>query len=800
MPKQSQQPPIFLAPETNLKQWVFFPDSLPGGLFRGFEDRDDPTALRGAFVVGQNVKVGQDSLPVVRDGYEPVGFQGRVEDRSSNWVTPTAYQSLTSAPAVYRAGQTVSPSVDVRAVSVDFRLKKAGSPTGDAYAKIWECGPSGLPDDAALPIATSRPFDVSTLGTGYSEVNFYFPGDQQVVLRAGSTYVVAVETGTSVPPNYVDVGYVASSPSGSMAVFGTTWDLFEPNGCVYRLNGKVRESTDSTPVTRAWTFETRDGTILELKSYGDRVDYRIQGAQDDWWLLRGGFTPGLEFCYANIGMSGGGFYSHFCNGVDGWFAFSGAFAAVASSTATTITKASGTWTDDGFTATGSVVIDGTEYAYTGGAGTDTLTGVTPDPTTPAWSNAVAVQAAYAVSSMASYQGSVGTAHDGRIHARLESEQSVWDYSKLDDPQDWTPGSNDGDGGSKDVEFGGPIVAFGKLNQSILAGKRTIVKSLTFQQSGNRVDVPTYDTFVTADDKSTTIGMTNQRSTFSSPKGLIFTTPDKRMVLLTGITRNAQPDPVILSDRIQPVFDRGIHDGAAGICVDNVDWYAFRSTPSATYNDTVLRGDMSRNSVDSQGNVLPIRWDTPYVGWNANDWTALYDPESGTTRVHWHSSVNSTSYAVTSQKSDGQSPYSCAVRTWAETFGEPTRQKIVDRAWVEIRMTPNTNVTMAVLYDEDGVTGQEEHALSGDDSGHEFAVTTYNPFGLNPFGTQKFGSEPESTALPLYRFEVELRANVRFFNVSMQFSCDDAGQDFQVVRFGYRLKQVVQDTEYRYLTP
>jgi hypothetical protein len=628
-------PPIKLDPATNLQQYHYFPDLLPGGIFRGFEDRDDPTVSRGAFVLGQNVKIGLDSLPVTRDGYE---------------------------------------------------------------------------------------------------------------------------------------------------VLGT-------------------EAANSTPVQRAWVFETRDGAVYELKAYDTRVDYWLRGTSTDWALLKGGFTAGLEFGYGNIGESGADYFSYFCNGTDDWYQFNGAVATISSAGVNTLTIGSSTWTALGFFGTGtrSVIINGIEYAYTGGEGTATLTGVTPDPNGVVLAGAIAVQSPRVVSAMSTVKGQVVAAHDGRLHARLETEKSVWNYSKLDNPDDWATGATDGDGGTKDIEGSGGVVAFGKLNQTMIGLKQRIIKTLSFVASGSYVDVPVYTTLVSTDDKSTTLGATNQRSTFSTPYGLVFVTPDKRLILLTGITANNQPDYLVLSDPIQPIFDRGVHDDATGIVVDNVLYYAFKSSISSSYNDVVVRGNMSRQSMDRQGRTLPIRWDTPIVGWTVKDWTAVYNENTGKHEVHWHSSLNSSSYRIIEQKVDNTNPFGCSVRTWAETFDAPTRQKIVDRIWCEVRMSTNTELLLTVLYDENGVTGQEEHTLLGSDLDSKFDVTVYNPFGFNPFGSQVFGSEPESTQLPLYRFEILLKANIRFFNISLQFSTEEPGNDFQIVRFGHRLKQIIQETDRKYLT-
>ncbi len=68
------------------------------------------------------------------------------------------------------------------------------------------------------------------------------------------------------------------------------------------------------------------------------------------------------------------------DGSNNIFAWNGSVTTIASAAAATITKnGTNTWAQEGYSATGSVVINGTTYAYTGGSSTTTLTGVTPTP-------------------------------------------------------------------------------------------------------------------------------------------------------------------------------------------------------------------------------------------------------------------------------------------------------------------------------------------------------------------------------------------------------------------------------------
>lgn len=408
-----------------------------------------------------------------------------------------------------------------------------------------------------------------------------------------------------------------------------------------------------------------------------------------------------------------------------------------------------------------------------------------------------VQSPNIVPKLTSFKGSVVMAHDGRLHARLDSKKSVWNYSKLDDPWDWTAGAIDGAGGAKEVEFGGPITSFGKLNKTALCLKNGIIKSLSFKQVGTRIDTPVYDTLVTADDKGTTLGANNQKSTFSTPLGMVFITPDKRMVLLTGVTANNEPQYLFLDDQIQPIFTAGVHDEASGICVNNTVWYSFKQDINSTYNDVVIKGDLTRQTTTTEGKVIPISWDTPYIGWNVSDWTVVFDAELGKNVVHWHSSINSNSYELIDNKTDNTQPYTAIIRSWAEQFGIPHLQKKVDYIYLEVNMTENTELLVTPLYDEDGVTGAPEYVLLGTSTNQKFDSSFYNPFGSSKYGSQKIGSNELAPDLKKYRFYIETPNNLYFFILSLQIACNKAGNDFQLIRFGYRITEVLNKLDRNY---
>jgi len=572
------------------------------------------------------------------------------------------------------------------------------------------------------------------------------------------------------------------------AMTPTMRDGYEPVGA---------EVADATPIRRAWVYETRGGDVYELKAYDTVVYYWLRGTSTEWVLLKGGFTADQDWAFANIGKSSESTnHCLMCNGTEGWYRFNGAKATITGGTLNTISIASGTWTALGFYTSGtrSVIINGTEYAYTGGEGTATLTGVTPDASGLV-AGSLAVQSPQLVTtSLSGYTSNVAMSHLGRLHSRLQTKQDMWNYSDLDDPFVHTVGSSDTNGGDKEIEGGGGIVAFGKLNQQAIALKSRVIHTLEFTQYGSRIDAPFYKPLVSVDDKGSTLGATNQKSTFSIPLGLVFTTPDKQMMLLSGVTQNNQPQYTPLSANVQNIFNRGVHDTASGICFDNKIYYAFKEDKNSTSNDTVMVADLTGRSVSADGTVIPCVWFAPYVGWNVSDWTIVYNSTDKKHELHWHSSLNSGSFRMIDEKVDNTSSFTGIIRTHAELFDAPYYQKKIDSSFIEIKMLENSVVTATLLFDVDGYTMQKEYVLEGSRTNSLLQGAVYNPFGASAFGTQKFGSNEQQDQLKRYIFELEVNPNQRFYSLSLQLSSEDENSDFELVRYGYRVAEYIIETK------
>ena len=133
-------------------------------------------------------------------------------------------------------------------------------------------------------------------------------------------------------------------------------------------------NSDSTPVNRAWVFETRSGVQWELKIVDTVLKYWKLGTSTDWGTLLTGLTAGTQWDFANIGKTTNYYTSClFSNGVDGFYQFTGSEAVVDSTS-----YAAGSITSIQVNFGGAGYAVGDIITVTGGGGNATyrVTGVT----------------------------------------------------------------------------------------------------------------------------------------------------------------------------------------------------------------------------------------------------------------------------------------------------------------------------------------------------------------------------------------------------------------------------------------
>jgi len=124
--------------------------------------------------------------------------------------------SAYSALYIQGAGQSFTAIATYTEVdSVSFEMKKQNSPTGSAYAKIYNY--TGTPGSDAIPtgaaLAVSDALDVSTLTTSYVVKTLTFSGANRITLTPSQNYIITLEYIGGDSSNVIMIGYDYTAPA-----------------------------------------------------------------------------------------------------------------------------------------------------------------------------------------------------------------------------------------------------------------------------------------------------------------------------------------------------------------------------------------------------------------------------------------------------------------------------------------------------------------------------------------------------------------------------------------------------------
>jgi hypothetical protein len=144
------------------------------------------------------------------------------------------------------AGQSFTCGSNYTLDSAKFELRKTGSPTGSAYAKLFShSGTYGTSSVGNVLLATSDAFDVSTLTTSHAPYTFTFSGVERIALTP-NYYVIVVEFTGGNASDYIRVGYDWSSPShdGNLCKYvPTTWTAMSNQDACFYVYGVAATGT-----------------------------------------------------------------------------------------------------------------------------------------------------------------------------------------------------------------------------------------------------------------------------------------------------------------------------------------------------------------------------------------------------------------------------------------------------------------------------------------------------------------------------------------------------------------------------
>jgi hypothetical protein len=511
-------------------------------------------------------------------------------------------------------------------------------------------------------------------------------------------------------------------------------DLSSP-GLIQTRKGFRLFGQDTTGIgngLRGYLFRKNFGTIkkVKLRVIDDGTNSKMQwhnasNADEDtgkWEDLVTGLTTDKTMGFAPANGNDGNKVNLliFCNGEENFSTWNGATATVASVTSNTIVTNETLTPDEGFTATGDVIIDGTSYAYTG-LSSATFTGVTPDPTTQTPSAGTGIaQKADTTTHSSNEKGNVLLTAQGKLFlSGVSTNESKVHYSTSTDITDFTISSGLGSGGTFDVMEGGGginlLESKGK-NQVIIHKDDSVISYIRDNDGTNAIE--NFDTLSEGDDT----GATNIKAGAVINQESFFATNIEGIKNLKKAIQDASLNLDSITDIILPTVKQYDFSDAAAIFYPEkrAIYVACKSSEDKTFNNKVIALYIRQKIIDISIDNL-----------NVKDWIV-----SGND-LYYLSSVDQNTYKLFDENSDNETSITHKWVSKEFTFGEPARQKEFNKLYIEGFIKNRTKIKISILYGSLGSKGVKEKIVAWDDN---FVSTQkISALGTDVIGTVSLGA-------------------------------------------------------------
>lgn len=539
----------------------------------------------------------------------------------------------------------------------------------------------------------------------------------------------------------------------------------------YSLYGA--SATALTPIVTSCDWLTSTGTEINIRSYDDELEFYYSGA---WRRIKDGFSS-VDFSFTTVWDSTEKLdLLLFANGDANMRMWTGAVTTFASATVNTITKeGSGTWAASRFLKNGtrSVTIGGTDYAYTGGESTTTLTGVTPDPT--AAGHAVGAVVTQTIRTTANTPAS---GFNNNILSTLKNQVYVGDYTRRDvyvsknsSYTDFTftsPTRLPGEGTLLTLDQT-PIGFVSQEEDMYLATVDGWFKT-EFTLSADL----TGESFRVQKLKTTPLkGLYGRDSMCNVLNDVVYVTKDKTIDTLGRIQNINTPSSKPLSDPIK---------------LELLD-YDYTIAPHLKFHQNKLYA-----TFPSEGKTLIYDFEKKY--WNPPQLLPVRRFAIISNDLYGHSSAVPETYKLfdTSTYADNTNPIESIAAFAYNNYGNRAWGKAFNEWYTEGYIKSNTILEYTSKFDFGGFGGISSFDIDGSDTDILFSTTTDNSLGKWPLGHLPLGSITDSISnLSKFRIINEIK-DVDFYEHSPVYSTNAVDYQWEIIAFGGNAELSVSDNQ------
>jgi hypothetical protein len=531
-------------------------------------------------------------------------------------------------------------------------------------------------------------------------------------------------------------------------------------------------STTANPIISSYEWKTNRGVEHGLRRYTDTLEVYYESA---WHTLKTGLeddATAVNLVHSNFAE----FWDNtnkidqllFTDGTANLFSWNGSVAEVSSNAATTLTKSgTTTWAQEGFSATGTVVINGTEYAYTGGSGTTQLTGLVGLPAIDAGTPVFQAVATNAVSGFTDTNTVIPNDYKIDLVAVIDNQVFIGNLesrnifiSKANSYTDYAKSSPrvTAEGEILIIDQTPTGFAVGEYGESqvMYVSTRDFWYVILFEpsadQSVEKVQVKRLKT-------QPMKGAVSQSAIGNVVNDIMFISGEPTFDTIGRVENVTTVQTKPLSDRIKTDFDSYDLSNA------HVKFHRSSIYIALPGESVLLIYNVERGYWEPP-QTLPVRRLAVIGG-----------------ELYAHSNTVQESYKLNEGYNDNENPIDCRAIFSYRNFGDRVKQKNFDEHYSEGYIAGNTTLTLTLLYDYGGFTSTQEFDIEGSDSTILFQTNELAGLGQNPLGQQPIGSVvTEVPDMSKFRI-INTMVAQDFYEMTEMFSSNAADYRWEILAFG-----------------
>jgi len=542
-----------------------------------------------------------------------------------------------------------------------------------------------------------------------------------------------------------------------------------------------------TPVRNGFTWHTSTELQLPIRFVDDDMQVYLGTLDgtviDDWKLVKGSFDDDIVQRSAkwfdateNIDLL------ITINGDASLYEWSGAVAVVDSIASTTITKTgTATFAENRFYTTRNMTVvcvrTGTEYTYTGGTGTTTLTGISATTGLIAGDILVQKVVVRTTAPIANRKNHTIWSHQNQIALGSELDEKVY-VSKNSSYYDFTFSTPRLTGEGALLTLDDSSKGFGSIGQNLIC---FVGRSGIFRVRYNQITVGTTLT-ETLDIKKLDSGIEqgafNQETIVPMGNSLLYLTNEPALRVISDPDNLQGINPTTYSNPIKPDFDNEDWTNACAMFWKNAYYLSAPASSRVYILEFVQDADGKTRRFWQPPQILPTRAFSIIDDW-----------------IHGHSNSVGETYKIFDNETysdissdDEKLPYNAVARFAYRTFGDRTALKNFDEYYVDGELTTNvSDLLLTLRYGFEGNVQTIEKIIDGQDADILQGIAINASLGQNSLSQQPLGG---SLAIPTdaNKFQVVFEIPKEDFTMlQAEFSTNAEDRFWSIISHGGNVK-------------